>query len=205
MKTAVLVAMAAVFGSVGWAASIEAPAERTVTVCFEKNSAGETADKAEIIASKMFRAIGVTIEWRSGHRLCRIHQDDVIALSLSTRTPHNLLPGALAYALPYEGIHIEVFYDRMTNADADLLPALLAHVLVHEITHILQGVNQHSKCGIMKAHWERDDYSHMDTKPLGFTDADVNLIYRGLDARASHVAPGTRDAVNTAPEVVAAR
>ncbi len=187
MKTTVLMAMAALIGNVGRAASMKAPAERTVTVCFEKESAGETADKAEMIASKMFHTIGVMIEWRSGRRMCRIQQNEVIAVSLSTNTPQKLLPGALAYALPYEGIHIEIFYDRMAQLNADVLPYILAHVLVHEITHILQGVNQHSDSGIMKARWEQDDYSHMDTKPLSFTEADVDLIYIGLHARASHL------------------
>ena len=191
MKRAALVAMAAVMGITALAGSVGPKVERKVTVCFEQGNAGEVMDSAELIASAMFRKIGVKLEWHSDRRTCEAQWEQVIAVSLSAHTPDNLLPGALAYALPYEGVHIEVFYDRMSNANADLLPALLAHVLVHEITHILQGINQHSMCGIMKAHWERDDYSHMDTKPLAFTDADVNLIYRGLDARASHLAPGS--------------
>ena len=205
MKSGVLVAITAVMGTTGWASSDGPKTERKVMVCFEQGNAGEVADSAETIASMMFRRIGVKLEWHSDRRTCQVQRDQVITVSLSAHTPDNLLPGALAYALPYEGVHIEVFYDRMSNANADLLPALLAHVLVHEITHILQGVNQHSKTGIMKAHWEQDDYCHMDTKPLAFTDADVNLIYQGLDARAEHLAPGTRAAVNSAPEVVAAR
>jgi hypothetical protein len=31
----------------------------------------------------------------------------------------------------------------------------------------------HSESGIMKARWERDDYSHMDSEPLAFAGEDV--------------------------------
>jgi len=34
---------------------------------------------------------------------------------------------------------------------------LLAHVLVHEIADILEGVDQDSEEGVMKAHWTADD------------------------------------------------
>ena len=57
----------------------------------------------------------------------------------------------LAYALPFEGTHIVVFYDRVEECvRADLFPTLLAYVLVHEITHILQEITRHSATGIMK-------------------------------------------------------
>jgi len=194
-----------VMGATAWAGSAGGKAERKVAVCFDKGNVSEMVGQAEMIASKMFRNIGVKLEWHSDGRFCEARTDQVIAVSLSTHTPNNLLPGALAYALPYEGIHIEVFYDRMSNARDDLLPHILAHVLVHETTHILQGMNRHSESGIMKAHWEQDDYSRMDTKPLTFSPADIDMIYKGLDARASHRAPGTLAAANVAPEVVAAR
>jgi hypothetical protein len=51
-------------------------------------------------------------------------------------------------------------------------------VLVHEITHILQGVDRHSESGIMKAQWTIDDYRAMASKPLSFTPLDVKLIQR---------------------------
>jgi hypothetical protein len=197
--------MAAVMGATAWAGSVGTKSERKVMVCLDQGKVGEIADRAETIASEMFRNIGVQLDWHSDGRFCGAQQNQVIAVSLSTHTPQNLLPGALAYALPYEGVHIEVFYDRMSAANDDLLPHILAHVLVHEITHILQGINRHSESGIMKAHWERDDYSHMDTRPLAFTKADIDLIYQGLNARASHLAPGTLAAMNSAPEMVAAR
>ena len=65
------------------------------------------------------------------------------------------------------------------------IPILLAHVLVHEITHTLQGVVRHSASGIVKAQWDAADLFEMVRQPLRFTEVDVALIRRGLEARQS--------------------
>jgi hypothetical protein len=180
MKTTMLTALAVIMSTTVQADS----SERTVTVCFDHTNADDTPSKAQTIASQVFRDIGVNIQWHESGHFCQTHQNQVIVISLSTQTPRSLLPGAMAYALPYEGVHIEVFYDRMTIHDS-VEPALLAYVLVHEITHILEGINRHSASGIMMAHWDREDYLHMKTKSLTFTAEDVEFINRGLAVRAS--------------------
>jgi len=87
--------------------------------------------------------------------------------------------------LPFEGKHIVVFWDRVRHKVSPAqAPFLLAHVLVHEITHILQGVDWHSETGVMKAAWDADEIREMMRRPLGFTELDVNLIRRGLEARS---------------------
>ncbi|MGA8028613.1 MAG: hypothetical protein WB992_15830 [Bryobacteraceae bacterium] len=156
--------------------------DRSVAVCTDGEAAGFGAiHPAQMLASKIFGGIGVRIEWRRNLRDCPA---DRILISLRSNTPAALYPGALASARPYEGIHIQVFYDRISkNPQPALVSIVLAHVLVHEITHILQGSNGHSEQGIMKAHWNAGDYFQMRCKPLGFTDHDVLLIYRGLAAR----------------------
>ena len=62
--------------------------------------------------------------------------------------------------------------------------AIVTHVLVHEIVHILQGASQHSATGIMKAHWSHQDYMEMSWRPLSFSEEDVQLIRFGVAARA---------------------
>ena len=70
--------------------------------------------------------------------------------------------------------------DRVAGLSRFAQPAVvLAHVLVHEITHILQGVNRHSDRRL-KAHWTPEDYRAMASKPLPFTPVDVQLIRLGL-------------------------
>jgi hypothetical protein len=92
----------------------------------------------------------------------------------------------LARALPFEGIHILVFYDRMrATVDAGMVPRLLAHVLVHEIAHVIEGNDQHSDSGMMKARWDAEDYQRMRHSSLGFTEEDLQLIRIGLARRIS--------------------
>jgi hypothetical protein len=157
-------------------------AAEQVIVCIE-DSASSGFLHAQAIASRIFAAIGVSIRWRRRLKGC---PPQGIQISLISGAPRNAKPSAdaLAYALPYEGVHINVLYDRIAQGTSTLLlPQLLAHVLVHEITHILQGFTQHSAQGMMKAHWNRDDFENMLGKPLQFSSDDVRWIHRGLEAR----------------------
>jgi hypothetical protein len=74
--------------------------------------------------------------------------------------------GALAFALPYRGT------------------AVLAHVMAHEITHLLEAVSWHSETGVMKARWDADDFIRMAITPLSFEPEDIDLIQRGLRVSA---------------------
>lgn len=158
------------------------PPERHVTVCIEGSAASaSTLGSAKSLASKIFARIGVKLDWRNGLSGC----SQCILISLIDNTPPSLLPGKLAYALPYEGVHIRLFYDRIAHRqDRFLVQHVLAHVLVHEITHILQGISRHSHQGIMKDRWEQADFDRMILKPLEFAQDDIELIRRGLAARA---------------------
>ena len=64
-------------------------------------------------------------------------------------------------------------------------PAILAHVLAHEIGHVLQAIDRHSATGVMKAHWKGPDFADMSARPWDFTPEDVDLMRRGMSARAS--------------------
>jgi len=131
----------------------------------------------------MLAGIGVDTVWPQGGHSCEKRGDIVIALSY--QTPASKLPGTFAYALPYEGRHIVVFWDRIERkVSSTVAPILLAHVLVHEIAHILQGTSRHSKSGIMRAAWSSHDYSEMQKHPLEFTEEDIGLIHRGIAARS---------------------
>src|SRR5690348_8534596 len=114
----------------------------------------------------MFAGIGLAIIWRNGMGDCAAQE---IHVDLRQGTPASLRPGALAYARPYEGTDIRVFFDRISgNWEPRMVPVILAHVLAHEITHILERIDRHSSCGIMKAHWDVQDYFQMRFKPLQF-------------------------------------
>jgi hypothetical protein len=133
----------------------------------------------------------VRIECRTGRPpATQPEREPAIVVRLAEDTPGDYLPGALAFAKVYEGVHITVFWDRI-ESQCRLAPpvVVLAHVLVHEITHILQGVNRHSEDGVMKLRWTAKDQRAMASKPLPFTPLDVELIRHALDvAREPHTA-----------------
>jgi hypothetical protein len=141
---------------------------------------------AKVEAQRMFAKIGVEIDWRSSGASCPAQ---ALVVVLDAQKPAGFFPHKFAYALPYEGTHIHVFYDRVREAvEPGRVRYLLAHVLVHEITHMLEGVVRHSESGIMKAQWNDEDYAYLDRKPLEFAAVDIDLIYLGLAGRARTLA-----------------
>jgi hypothetical protein len=165
MKIMALMAMTAVAGITAWAA-------RNVTVYMNNdlNTRG-VMYQAQERAAKAFAEVGVRIEWRTGRPSgTQPEREPAIEVRLVEDTPADYLPSALAFAKVYEGVHITVFWDRIARQSRYAPPAVvLAHVLVHEITHILQGVNRHSESGVMKSPWTVEDHRAMASKPLQFT------------------------------------
>jgi hypothetical protein len=157
--------------------------EPVVPVCVNEGVNAVVLNAASAMVSAMFAKIGVTIQWLHQERLCR-SMSGVISIELSDDTPKNQLAGTLAYALPFEGTSITIFYDRVRHTvEPPAVPYLLAHVMAHEIAHILEGTDRHSDSGVMKAYWDSRDEERMCRKPLTFTDFDVLLIHMGLEAR----------------------
>jgi hypothetical protein len=175
----IMALMAAVAGTTVWAA-------RNVTVYMNNdlNTRG-VMYQAQGRAAKAFAEVGVRIEWRTGRPSgTQPEREPAIEVRLAEHTPPDYLPGALAFAKVYEGVHITVFWDRIESQFRLAPPVVvLAHVLVHEITHILQGINRHSESGVMKSRWTANDLRAMASKPLPFTALDVELIRHALESR----------------------
>jgi len=186
MKTSAMITMAAMLAGGAWAAA--KPDIQRLVICIQDGNHAGVAD-AEAKASSLFLSAGVKLEWHGEVSFCK-GQRDAMAVSFLASTPKAFHPGALAYALPYEGVHIQVFYDRIAQADAALAPSLMAYVIVHEITHILQGIDRHSKSGVMKAVWDSYDYTLMKRGQLRFTALDVEMIQNGFAARTAGGAKG---------------
>jgi hypothetical protein len=146
--------------------------------------------RAEDIASRIFAKAGVTLKWRRAAHNCL---GEAIIVNLTVDTPNALGPNTLADALPYEGTHIRVFFDsihEVSRGRPSVECPLLAHVLIHEIAHLLQGRTVHSSSGVMKARWGQKDYDQMmSSDGLGFSPEDVSLIRSGLAARAAQTSP----------------
>ena len=160
----------------------------SVTICLVTNPNRLLVDAATTLASRMFSAIGVTVKWHEPP-VCPAGAEDPVFLTLQTRTPEAQLPGALGVALPLEGSHAWVFYDRVlrTSLGDAYVAALLAHVMAHEIAHVLQGTSRHSESGILKARWSDTDRARMARFPLMFTREDAILIHHGLEERRARL------------------
>jgi len=155
-----------------------------VTVCIEPYQSVPLGVRP--LVSEMFASIGVSVDWRVWDA-CPAGVG-AIRVRLSDSSPSMPNSEALAVARPYEG-SIVVFLDRVREElNRHRGPSVIAHVLVHEITHVLEGINWHSDTGIMKARWNSNDYGEMCHKPLPFAEEDVGLIYDGLKVRRAAVA-----------------
>jgi hypothetical protein len=175
MKILTVLAMAAMAGT-ALARNIETPAEPAIPVCVKNEIPGITLIRAEALGSEMFAAAGVEIDWRAWSAC----PAGGIRVRLSWNTPEGENPHSFAYALPYEGTHIVLFWDRIASAaEPATIPFLLAHVLVHEVTHILEGTCRHSETGVMKATFTGADIANMEFHPLPFAEEDVELIHAG--------------------------
>jgi hypothetical protein len=98
----------------------------------------------------MFAKVGVMLHWRRAAYNCPA---EAIIVSLTVDTLNALRPNTLAYALPCEGTSIRVFFDRIHEVSRkrpSIECPLLAHVLVHEIAHLLGGT-VHSNSVVMKS------------------------------------------------------
>ena len=176
--TTVAAAMMAIAGAAQARDRDMVPAE-TVTVCIGTPTAGTRA--AQLVTSGIFARIGVWIDWRSMDHC----PAEAVQISFQNSTDRRKMPGALAYALPYERVHVRVFYDRVCSFGTDRETSLLGYVMAHELGHILQGVARHSKSGVMKAEWDENDRFNMSNRRLGFSSLDADLIHEGLEGRAT--------------------
>lgn len=135
---------------------------------------------ADAITSQMLSTAGVAVEWDSAARpVCQgLQQIRPVVIDFAANKPPGEHPGAMSYARPYEGVHIVVMCDRIEKSAYGSIPAciFLAHVMTHEISHILQRISRHSLTGVMKAHWDAHDFAQMAYRPLPFAPEDVDLI-----------------------------
>jgi len=177
---------------IAMAAGLSACAEECNVTVYVHTGLGGSAMllRAEIQAAAMFREIGVKVHFRndsvranSANNACGAP----IVVKLERRGDGARVPeNALAYALPYasSGTAIHVLMDRVADRlNPNFEEVRLAHVLVHEITHVLEQIVRHSDDGIMKAHWDSSDYTRMKSHPLPFAAIDVELIREGIANR----------------------
>ena len=141
-------------------------------------------NRAQLGAEAMLRSAGIRTIWQTGpSRTPGPSCAPALSVDLVQSTPPGLHPEALAYAFPYQDASsaITIFYGRVRTYPH--AAQVLAHVMVHEVTHMLQGIARHSESGVMKAEWTKEDYRTMGYSPLPFTAGDIQLIHTGIAKR----------------------
>lgn len=141
----------------------------------------QPAFRAKFVAAEIFRRIGVRITWSH----CATAKDPDVRILVAANAPAGLPNGVYAYALPYEGQTVKVFYDRLRARNRSYLGDVWGHVMAHEIAHLLQGVARHSEQGVMQAYWDASEREAMSYRPLAFTPYDAQLIHSGIQVRTS--------------------
>jgi hypothetical protein len=140
--------------------------------------------QAKTLVREMFGRIGVQVQWQGPTtRDTEVGCWPPVEVDLEAGLPGADRAGSMAYAMPYqEGrARIHVFVGQVASmVPANRMGILLGHVLVHEITHVLEGVSRHSGQGVMKAHWDIPDFRAMEAHALPFDDLDVLLIHAGV-------------------------
>ena len=159
--------------------------------------------RAEATATRMFAGIGLQAQWAERRPVraaetsitpCAPKRAEEIVVQMASARTGSAGGEALAVALPYArtGVRVTVFYGELheaTRIQPSMETVVLAHVLVHEITHVLQGMVRHSSTGVMRARWKAEDYAGMLRRPLEFTGHDVEMIHLGLRRTQSTACP----------------
>jgi hypothetical protein len=130
-------------------------------------------------ASDIFKQVGVEVGWRLGAPGKHLGPGENIEMVFDADAPPCFDETAMAYATVGATVStaIHVFYTRVVRSHArGLAPALLGHVMAHEITHVLESVARHSDEGLMKARWDTQDYDQMREGPLPFAPIDAELV-----------------------------
>jgi hypothetical protein len=158
-------------------ATTDAAQKLDVFVCNGERIPFETLQRAEALASGVFATADVRIAWHGAARSGWKGQSRVIIIQLEMTTPVAYRAGALGYSLAQEGVHASISYDRIRQMNQQNLESpLLGYAMVHEITHLLQGIARHSTTGVMKARWDSGDYLEMKRHLLSFTPEDIQRI-----------------------------
>jgi hypothetical protein len=152
-----------------------------VCVDLRENLDNSVLIRARAVTGAVFAAAGVRLEWLAP-RACRNAAGNVIHLEMEGQVPAGVGGDTLGYAMPYgpSGTAIHIFYRRVLQEHRDMPVEALGHVMAHEIGHVLEGVARHSPDGLMKAHWDRRDYSAMQSRRLTFAAEDVELMHSSL-------------------------
>ena len=195
MKRAWMVAtaMAAMAAMAAEAGSRKPQADALVTV-FTYDRVGvpqAVMAGAKQVATAAFAAAGIEVKWVEGKRpgeRREVASGEVLTTVFDGPAPAHFGPEAMAFTNVggRADADVHVFYNRVADIKDTRalrstgmrvsLAEFLGNVLVHELTHALEGVARHSSYGLMKAAWSARDCDQMARGPLAFAAEDLELL-----------------------------
>jgi len=151
-----------------------------------------TVARAESEVTRMYDEVGVHVAW---DRTSAAHSSyDVVRVILleyesgQLRRTGDTVMGA-AIRAPGGSRIAYVFYRRV-QAEAERYvvstPFVLACAIAHEVGHLLMPGGGHSRDGIMRACWNRDDFHRADQSALRFSDDQVVVMRAQLAVRDAY-------------------
>jgi hypothetical protein len=159
---------------------------QTITVYVKDRAPVGPVDlsRAMAKAAELLCPAGVQIRWHRGEPNSQNPDfGRLILVQIVSGVPDGKRPETLAFAQAYEGVHLTILYDRVSQIMPESPQIVLGYVLAHEITHLLEGISRHSDTGIMKAGWNRADIFAMRRGRLVLSSEDLDLIHRGIERR----------------------
>jgi hypothetical protein len=138
-------------------------------------------------ATRIYEPLDVALKWTDS----MIAEPTALRLTIKIVPYSKLGHGEDAMGLAIKGGNLAyVFYGRVSDfAEQHQLETatVLAHVIAHEMGHLLLPNRPHSSSGIMRASWHRAHQLAIMRSPRGlsFTSAEVELIRQSIDAARS--------------------
>ncbi|MBM3786054.1 MAG: hypothetical protein FJW30_16970 [Acidobacteria bacterium] len=168
------------------ATAIAAANEIPVSITGSAAVSSPPAAMARQQAAGLLARAGVALHWCGQ---CR-NRFGVIRIALIDQAPPDTPERILAQARFGQGRELWIFLDRVRNVNgATMFTRVLAHVIVHELVHLLQRSNRHTEEGIMKARWDAADYEAIRRGTMRLSETDVELLHAGLAKRLSALSP----------------
>src|SRR5262245_12813584 len=152
-----------------------------------------TVTRAESEVARMYNDAGVHVEW-AGTGASRTAPDDVVRVILLPyesgelrRTPDTVMGAAVRAP---GGTRIAYVFYRRVLAEAERYsvstPYVLACAIAHELGHLLMPGGGHSRDGIMRACWNRDDFTRADQSALRFSEHQFAVMRETLGFTAAY-------------------
>jgi hypothetical protein len=184
-------------------ACAESNGNQAVTVLLQ-NSAGvprPILSRAEMEASRIFRAAGVEIAWNDCSATHDCHHtpgpnEFIVSIVRDGHTSSDLVYGVAFLDETGQGKYADIFFRRIAEssgvAEANVA-RLLGTVTAHELGHLLLGLRGHTSGGLMTPVWKENTLQSVQMGSLLFTGTQASRIKARIGSCSAIQARGTTE------------